>query len=203
MVRRAHPQSVGFGLQRPVLHDSDSGARQPNASLALLNHMRELVADQLVPAKAVGPILSRREIEVVARGEGQGADASGLRADMNPDPRKVGSERGLHLGQQDRRQGNSAAPRKADSSRVDREIAIAAVVARRSGSPRGRRARRNESLYAGGPGSEYEWRSPHSNWAMPSRQDRCRPCLDRGEASRAESTEFGIEKKTLDRSAGH
>ena len=193
MVRRAHPQSVGFGLQRPILNDSDSGARQPHASLALLNHMRELVADQLVPSKAVGPILSRRKVEVVARGERQGADASRLRADMNPDLRKIGSERGLHLGQQDRRQGNPAAPRKADSSWVDRKNAVAAVVAGRAGGPaRGRRARRNASLQLAAR-SRYS-RAPTAQAIVP------RPCSRHGRrVSRAERTDSDRKKTWISR----
>src|SRR3954465_4942195 len=78
----AHP--VGFSFQDSILHDRHAGAdRVTHPPLTLLHHMRQFVAEQLLSLHSVWLEPAGREVDVGAHGEGDGADALGLGADMD------------------------------------------------------------------------------------------------------------------------
>ena len=73
------------------------GRRRLDAALRLLDDVRELVAEQLPAARAVGIVLAGREVDVGAAREGARADRGGLRPLVDAHRREVGAERALHL----------------------------------------------------------------------------------------------------------
>jgi hypothetical protein len=118
---RAHP--VGFGLKHPVLHHRDPAAGCADATLALLDHVGELMAQELLALYRSGLVAARGEVDVVAHGEGNRADSRCLGPGVHPDRGEVCPERGLHLGEHGLGKRLTAAVGEAELDGVDLEAA--------------------------------------------------------------------------------
>jgi hypothetical protein len=118
--KTAHP--LRLRLQRAVLHHREAAAeRIAHAAGALLHHMGELVAEQLLAPRGLRLEAARRVIDVGAQGEGDGADALGLWADMDADGGKVGAEGCPFLAAHRVRQWPAAAGGEAEAAGIDGE----------------------------------------------------------------------------------
>ena len=135
-------QPVRLRLQRPVLHHRHASAhRVAHASLALLHHMRQLVAEQLPALHGVRLEAPGREIDVGAHGERDRADPLRLRADMHPHGGEIRPQRRLHLAAHAIRKGSPATtcqpePRRIDLERVPPATRLRHWWARREGGGR-------------------------------------------------------------------
>jgi len=97
--RGLRAELVGFVLERRIgvrRRTSDLGVHG-HATLRLLDHVRELVAEQLQALRAGGIVGARREEQVGAARERARADRLGVRAGVDAHRGEVAAERGLHL----------------------------------------------------------------------------------------------------------
>jgi hypothetical protein len=96
------------GAREVRLRGARGRRRLRDAALALLDDVRELVADQLHARRRVRIVGAGGEVEIVAGGEGIGADAGRLiAARVDADRREVGAELTLQLGAQRGRQATA------------------------------------------------------------------------------------------------
>ena len=115
-------EAVGFGFERPVLDDGDARPhRVAHPALALLHHMGQFVAEQLLARRGVRLKPARREIDVRTEGEGDRPDPLRLRPDMHPHRGEIGAERRFHPAAHRIRQGPAAAIGQTELGRIDRE----------------------------------------------------------------------------------
>jgi hypothetical protein len=96
--RRPVAHTVGLRFQRVVLDDGEAGAeRVADAAGALLQDVGKLVAQELLAGGGVRLEAAGGEVDIRADGEGNRADAFGLRAFVHAHGGEVGAERLLHL----------------------------------------------------------------------------------------------------------
>src|SRR5688572_10518481 len=92
----SHPLRLGF--HRVVLHDRDTGTEWiAHAARALLQDVRELVAEDLLALRRGGVVLAGCEMDVGALGECESADGRCLRTDVDADVGEARAEERLHL----------------------------------------------------------------------------------------------------------
>jgi len=109
-MQRGHPsQPVGFGLKGLVLDNGNSVVKGVGDSAgALLDNVREFVAEKELAVRGVRVVLARREVQIGAPGKGDGANRGSLGTYVDPDVGEVCAERGFHLGLNIARQRPSA-----------------------------------------------------------------------------------------------
>jgi hypothetical protein len=109
--------------------------RVSHSALPLLHDMRQLVSEELPTLQGVRLKPAGREVDVVVGGEGDGADAVGLRSRMHPHVGEIRSERYLHLGAHPVRQRLAAAADQTEPARIDLERPARSVPLHRPRSP--------------------------------------------------------------------
>jgi hypothetical protein len=98
MRRRAMAHAIGFGLQGVIVHNCDAGPeRILHTSRALLQHMRELVSEELLSPRGVRIVLAGREENVRAVCEGTRPDGTGFGSHVDANGGKIGAECRLHF----------------------------------------------------------------------------------------------------------
>jgi hypothetical protein len=78
-------------------HGHACAERVRHPASALLEHVGQLVTEQLLALGRLGIVLARREVQVSAVGEGQSADRGRFVTDVDADVGEAGVEEPLHL----------------------------------------------------------------------------------------------------------
>lgn len=98
MHRRLHSHPVRLCFQGVVLHYGSTVPKWvPHPACALLQNVRQFVAQKLLPVNAVRIVITGRKVDVRTPGECDCSNRSYFRANVNADVRKIRSHGRFHL----------------------------------------------------------------------------------------------------------